>query len=134
MTDELKDIAELFGSEESVALYRLPFSDEFTVVIQDGQKASSATDGFVMMPFAESETHPTVVISPDIILHCKYNTIFLFWQINRLHKSPYLGYVNFFANFLRINLNYRSFMPHFTWFRTTGRNAPDSSDGSPQAH
>ncbi|MBR5763564.1 MAG: isochorismate synthase [Bacteroidaceae bacterium] len=74
MTDELKDIAELFGSEESVALYRLPFSDEFTVVIQDGQKASSATDGFVMMPFAESEKHPTVVILPDRILHCKYNT------------------------------------------------------------
>ncbi len=72
MTDELKDIAELFGLEESVALYRLPFSDEFTVVIQDWQKASPATDGFVMMPFAESEVHPTVVISPDRVINCKF--------------------------------------------------------------
>ena len=72
MTEEQRNIAELFVAEESIALYRLPFSDEFTVVIQDRQKASSATDGFVMMPFAESETHPTNVISPDRIVNCKY--------------------------------------------------------------
>ncbi len=74
MTEEQRNIAELFVAEESIALYRLPFSDEFTVVIQDRQKASLATDGFVMMPFAESEVHPTVVISPDRIVNCKYCT------------------------------------------------------------
>lgn len=72
MTEEQRNIAELFVSEESIALYRLPFSDEFTVVIQDRRKATSETDGFVMMPFAESEAHPTVVISPDRIVNCKY--------------------------------------------------------------
>lgn len=72
MTEEQRNIAELFVAEESIALYRLPFSDEFTVVIQDRQKVSSATNGFVMMPFAESEAHPTVVISPDRIVNCKY--------------------------------------------------------------
>ena len=74
MTEEQRNIAELFVAEESIALYRLPFSDEFTVVVQDRRKATLETDGFVMMPFAESEKHPTVVISPDRILHCKYNT------------------------------------------------------------
>ena len=72
MTEEQRKIAEMFVAEESIALYRLPFSDEFTVVIQDRQKASSATDGFVMMPFAESEVHPTVVISPDRVINCKF--------------------------------------------------------------
>ncbi|MBQ4462107.1 MAG: hypothetical protein II908_09850, partial [Bacteroidaceae bacterium] len=71
MTEEQRNIAELFVAEESIALYRLPFSDEFTVVVQDRRKATSETDGFVMMPFAESEVHPTVVISPDRVLNCK---------------------------------------------------------------
>ena len=72
MTEEQRNIAELFVAEESIALYRLPFSDEFTVVVQDRRKATSETDGFVMMPFAESEAHPTVVISPDRIVNCKF--------------------------------------------------------------
>ncbi|SDG15216.1 isochorismate synthase [Bacteroidales bacterium KHT7] len=72
MTEEQRNIAELFVAEESIALYRLPFSDEFTVVVQDRRKATSETDGFVMMPFAESEVHPTVVISPDRTVNCKY--------------------------------------------------------------
>ncbi len=71
MTEEQRNIAELFVAEESIALYRLPFSDEFTVVVQDRRKATSETDGFVMMPFAESEVHPTVVISPDRVINCK---------------------------------------------------------------
>ena len=71
MTEEQRNIAELFVAEESIALYRLPFSDEFTVVVQDRRKATSETDGFVMMPFAESEVHPTVVMSPDRVLNCK---------------------------------------------------------------
>lgn len=72
MTEEQRNIAELFVAEESIALYRLPFSDEFTVVVQDRRKATSETDGFVMMPFAESEVHPTVVISPDRVINCKF--------------------------------------------------------------
>ena len=72
MTEEQRKIAELFVAEESIALYRLPFSDEFTVVVQDRRKATSETDGFVMMPFAESEAHPTVVISPDRVINCKF--------------------------------------------------------------
>ncbi len=72
MTEEQRNIAELFVAEKSIALYRLPFSDEFTVVVQDRRKATSETDGFVMMPFAESEAHPTVVISPDRIINCKF--------------------------------------------------------------
>jgi isochorismate synthase len=72
MTEEQRNIAELFVAEESIALYRLPFSDEFTVVVQDRRKATSETDGFVMMPFAESKVHPTVVISPDRVINCKF--------------------------------------------------------------
>ncbi len=72
MTEEQRNIAELFVAEESIALYRLPFSDEFTIVVQDHRKATSETDGFVMMPFAESEVHPTVVISPDRVINCKF--------------------------------------------------------------
>lgn len=64
-------------SEMSFALYRLPWTDEPILVLQEeGQPQTAGTlselngkEGFVMASFKPSDKHPIVIIRPDQVVH-----------------------------------------------------------------
>lgn len=64
----------LTHSRYGFALYRLPWADECHLVLQTSDEVEQPTNiealngkqGFVMVPFHPSESHPLVVIRPDI--------------------------------------------------------------------
>lgn len=64
----------LTKSQLSFALYRLPWTDECHLVLQQSDEMEKLDDiaklngkkGFVMAPFQQTEEHPIVLIHPDI--------------------------------------------------------------------
>lgn len=69
----IRQIDELTHSTSSFALYRLPWTDECTLVLQTHGEAEALDDitclngksGFVIAPFRLSEEHPLMLIHPD---------------------------------------------------------------------
>lgn len=73
-----REILDLFDrlthSRYGFALYRLPWADECHLVLQTSDEveqpinieALNGKQGFVMVPFHPSESHPLIVIRPDI--------------------------------------------------------------------
>lgn len=67
----------LAQSATSFALYRLPWTDEPILVLQKEGEAEAFDDlselngkkGFVLAPFHRTESHPIVLIRPDIVAH-----------------------------------------------------------------
>ena len=70
----IQKIETLMHSSYSFALYRLPWTDECTLVLQTHDDAEALDDitalngkrGFVIAPFRLSEEHPMVLIRPDV--------------------------------------------------------------------
>lgn len=65
----------LTHSNQSFALYRLPWTDKCHFIWQTSDEVEQSVDveglngkkGFVMAPFRQSEEHPLVVIRPDVV-------------------------------------------------------------------
>lgn len=72
-----KLIDQLTQSPFSFALYRLPWTDEPTLVLQEEGETEilgNPTDlngkrGFVLTPFHQTQTHPAIIIHPDKVAH-----------------------------------------------------------------
>ena len=70
----VKQIDALTQGNHSFALYRLPWTDECTLVLQTHGEAEALNDithlngkcGFVIAPFRLSEEHPLMLIRPDV--------------------------------------------------------------------
>lgn len=64
----------LTKSQLSFALYRLPWTDECHLVLQESEETEQLDDiaklngkkGFVMAPFQQTEEHPIILIHPDV--------------------------------------------------------------------
>ena len=67
-------IDQLTRSQLSFALYRLPWTDECYLILQQSEEVEALQDimelnekqGFVFSPFQQTEEHPIVVIRPDV--------------------------------------------------------------------
>ena len=67
-------IDRLTQSQLSFALYRLPWTDECYLILQQSEKVEPLQDimelngkqGFVLTPFQQTEEHPIVIIRPDV--------------------------------------------------------------------
>ena len=67
-------IDQLTQSRLSFALYRLPWTDECYLILQQSEEVEQLQDitelngkqGFVLSPFQQTEEHPIVVIRPDV--------------------------------------------------------------------
>lgn len=68
-------IDDLCKTDIGFALYRLPWTDECTLVLQTKGEVVQLKDinelngqkGFVIAPFAPSEAHPLVLVRPDVV-------------------------------------------------------------------
>ena len=67
-------IDQLTQSRLSFALYRLPWTDECYLILQQSEEVEQLQDitelngkqGFVLSPFQQTEEHPIVIIRPDV--------------------------------------------------------------------
>ena len=67
-------IDQLTQSRLSFALYRLPWTDECYLILQQSEEVEQLQDitelngkqGFILSPFQQTEEHPIVVIRPDV--------------------------------------------------------------------
>ena len=67
-------IDQLTQSHLSFALYRLPWTDECYLILQQSEEVEQLQDitelngkqGFVLSPFQQTEEHPIVIIRPDV--------------------------------------------------------------------
>ena len=67
-------IDQLTQSRLSFALYRLPWTDECYLILQQSEEVEQLQDitelngkqGFVLSPFQQTEEHPIVGIRPDV--------------------------------------------------------------------
>ena len=67
-------IDQLTRSQLSFALYRLPWTDECYLILQQSEEVEALQDimelnekqGFVLSPFQQTEEHPIVVIRPEV--------------------------------------------------------------------